>query len=420
MFQLNYQSHKSIYEQIVDNIKEQIMTGVLKENTPLPTVRELSQLLTINPHTVQKAFQTLDQEGYIYTIKNKGIFVSSIKHVKRDEEKAKAIINTIVESYKELIYMGMSQEEIHNKILEKMKGDLMIKVKDLYKVIDDEVVLDHLNMQVEEGSIYGLIGPNGAGKTTLIRHLVGVLKQDSGKIFIESQPIYENIELKRKIGYISDAMYFIETNLIRNANVYKELYPSWNQDRFEELYKTFKLSPTKKIQTFSKGMRKQASFCLIMSTMPDYLILDEPIDGLDPIARKLVWKYIIDDVAQRNLTVLISSHNLKELEGIVDHVGILYKGKIMREFDLEYIQTHIHKIQVSFGDKEVNLDPLNIVYQEERGSVKILIIEDSLLNIRKVIGEQSPLIFDILPLSLEELFMYEVGGEDDDIQKLIF
>ena len=296
----------------------------------------------------------------------------------------------------------------------------MIKVKDLYKVIDGEVVLDHLNMQVEEGSIYGLIGPNGVGKTILIRHLVGVLKQDAGKIFIESQPVYENIELKRKIGYISDAMYFIETNLERNAKVYKDLYPSWNQERFEELYKRFKLNPTKKIQTFSKGMRKQASFCLIMSTMPQYLILDEPIDGLDPVARKLVWKYIIDDVAQRNLTVLISSHNLKELEGIVDHVGILYKGKIMREFDLEYIQTHIHKIQVSFGDKEVNLDDLNIVYQEERGSVKILIIEDSLSNIRKVIGDQSHLIFDILPLSLEELFMYEVGGEDDDIQKLIF
>ena len=296
----------------------------------------------------------------------------------------------------------------------------MIKVKDLYKVIDGEVVLDHLNMHVEEGSIYGLIGPNGAGKTTLIRHLVGVLKQDSGKIFIESQPVYENIELKRKIGYISDAMYFIETNLERNAKVYKDLYPSWNQDRFEELYKTFKLNPTKKIQTFSKGMRKQASFCLIMSTMPEYLILDEPIDGLDPVARKLVWKYIIDDVAQRNLTVLISSHNLKELEGIVDHVGILYKGKIMKEFDLEYIQTHIHKIQVSFGDEEVNLDALNIACQEERGSVKILIIEDSLSHIRKVIGEKAPLIFDILPLSLEELFMYEVGGEDDDIQKLIF
>lgn len=122
MFQLNYQSHKSIYEQIVDNIKEQIMTGVLKENTPLPTVRELFQLLTINPHTVQKAFQTLDQEGYIYTIENKGTFVSSIKHVKRDEQKVKDTINVIVEGYKELIYMGMSQNEIHNKILEKMKG----------------------------------------------------------------------------------------------------------------------------------------------------------------------------------------------------------------------------------------------------------------------------------------------------------
>lgn len=122
MFQLNYQSHKSVYEQIVDNIKEQIMTGVLKENKQLPTVRELSQLLTINPHTVQKAFQTLDQEGYIYTIAGKGTFVSSRKYVKTDEEKAKDIINTIVEGYKELIYMGMSQDEIHNKILEKMKG----------------------------------------------------------------------------------------------------------------------------------------------------------------------------------------------------------------------------------------------------------------------------------------------------------
>lgn len=118
----------------------------------------------------------------------------------------------------------------------------MIKVKDLYKVIDGEVVLDHLNMQVEEGSIYGLIGPNGAGKTTLIRHLVGVLKQDAGKIFIESQPVYENIEIKRKIGYISDEMYFIETSLERNAKVYKDLYPSWNQERFEELYKTFFLN----------------------------------------------------------------------------------------------------------------------------------------------------------------------------------
>lgn len=228
----------------------------------------------------------------------------------------------------------------------------MIKVKDLYKVIDGEVVLDHLNMQLEEGSIYGLIGPNGAGKTTLIRHLVGVLKQDAGKIFIESQPVYENIELKRKIGYISDEMYFIETNLERNAKVYKDLYPSWNQERFKELYKTFKLNPTKKIQTFSKGMRKQASFCLIMSTMPKYLILDEPIDGLDPVARKLVWKYIIDDVAQRNLTVLISSHNLKELEGIVDHVGILYKGKIMKEFDLEYIQTIFIKYRFHLETKK--------------------------------------------------------------------
>lgn len=296
----------------------------------------------------------------------------------------------------------------------------MIRVKDLYKTIDDEVILNHLDMNVEDGSIYGLIGPNGAGKTTLIRHLVGVLKQDSGKINIESQPVYENSAIKNKIGYIPDDMYFIESSLKKNALLYKEIYPDWNQDRFEELVHTFKLSLKKKINTFSKGMKKQAAFCLIMSIMPQYLILDEPIDGLDPVARKLVWKYIIDDVAQRQMTVLISSHNLKELEGIVDHVGILYKGRMMKEFDLEYIQTNVHKIQVSFGDKEADLNALNIVYQEERGSVKMLIIEDSLTKIKTIIGDQYPLIFDILPLSLEELFMYEVGGEDHDIQKLIF
>lgn len=296
----------------------------------------------------------------------------------------------------------------------------MIKVKDLTKIIDDEVILDHLDMNVEDGSIYGLIGPNGAGKTTLIKHLVGVLKQDSGKINIESQPVYENSEIKKKIGYISDDMYFIESNLKKCAEVYKEFYPTWNQERYEELIHVFKLDPGKRINTFSKGMKKQASFCLVMSIMPQYLILDEPIDGLDPVARKIVWKYIIDDVAEREITVLISSHNLKELEGIVDHVGILYKGTMMKEFDLEYIQTNVHKIQVSFGDHKADLSDLNIVYQETRGSVRMLIIEDTLIHIKSVIGQYNPLIFDILPLSLEELFMYEVGGEDHDIQKLIF
>lgn len=296
----------------------------------------------------------------------------------------------------------------------------MIKVKELNKMIDGEVILDHFDMNVDDGSIYGLIGPNGAGKTTLIKHLVGVLKQDSGKICIDSQPVYENSELKKKIGYISDDFYFIDSTLNKNAQFYREFYSRWNQERFQELVQVFKLNPDKRINTFSKGMKKQAAFCLVMSIMPKYLILDEPIDGLDPVARKLVWKYIIDDVAQRQMTVLISSHNLKELEGIVDHVGILYKGTLMKEFDLEYIQTNVHKIQVSFGEREAHLDELNIVYQEQRGSIKMLIIEDSLPHIKDVIGSQHPLIFDILPLTLEELFMYEVGGEDHDIQKLIF
>ena len=296
----------------------------------------------------------------------------------------------------------------------------MIEIKKVSKSFDKIAAVSDVSLSIEQGQVFGLLGTNGAGKSTLLRMMAGVLKPDKGEILI-GEAVWDCVEAKQKFFYISDEQYFFpNATPLDMAAFYKTLYPAFNEKRFRKFLVKFTLQKDRKIQTFSKGMRKQALFCLIMSTMPEYLILDEPIDGLDPVARKLVWKYIIDDVAQRNLTVLISSHNLKELEGIVDHVGILYKGKIMKEFDLEYIQTHIHKIQVSFGDKEVNLDALNIAYQEERGSVKILIIEDSLSHIRKVIGEKAPLIFDILPLSLEELFMYEVGGEDDDIQKLIF
>ena len=297
----------------------------------------------------------------------------------------------------------------------------MIEIKNVTKKYGNYVAVEDISFKVEESSIYGLVGYNGAGKTTLLKTAAGILKPESGEVLFDSQNVYDNGKVRSSLLYVPDEVYFVKgASLQKMGKIYKGYFPNFNSKVFKNMTEAMGLDPKKNIGSFSKGMQRQAEVVLAMSTMPKYLILDEPIDGLDPVARKLVWKYIIDDVAQRNLTVLISSHNLKELEGIVDHVGILYKGKIMKEFDLEYIQTHIHKIQVSFGDKEVHLDDLNIAYQEERGSVKILIIEDSLSNIRKVIGDQSPLIFDILPLSLEELFIYEVGGEDDDVQKLIF
>ncbi len=298
----------------------------------------------------------------------------------------------------------------------------MIKVNNLDKSFDGFKALSDLNLNVKKGSIYGLVGTNGAGKTTLIKHVTGILRPDHGEIRIEDRPVYENISIKERMGYIPDDLYFFSTyNLKESAKFYRSIYPNWNQSRYEHMVKQFELSEKRKLSKFSKGMQKQAAFILTMSSMPDYLVLDEPIDGLDPIIRKLVWKYIVEDVAEREMTVLVSSHNLRELEGICDSIGILSKGKMMIERDLDELKSDIHKIQVAF--KSPAEDPykgLNVLHKESRGTVDLLIIRNRKDEVERVINESHPVIFDMLPLSLEEIFIYELGGGDNEIESIIF
>ena len=298
----------------------------------------------------------------------------------------------------------------------------MIKINNLSKSFDSFQALSDLNLNVKKGSIYGLVGTNGAGKTTLIKHVTGVLKQDRGEILIEGEPIYENIAIKERMGYIPDDLYFFASyNLKESAKFYRSIYPNWSQERYQYMVKQFELNEKRKLSKFSKGMQKQAAFILTMSAMPDYLILDEPIDGLDPIIRKLVWKYIVEDVAEREMTVLVSSHNLRELEGICDSIGILSKGKMMIERDLDELKSDIHKIQVAF--KTSVEDPykgLNVLHKESRGTVDLLIIRNRREVVESVINESHPVIFDMLPLSLEEIFIYELGGGDNEIEGIIF
>lgn len=298
----------------------------------------------------------------------------------------------------------------------------MIKVSNLDKSFDGFRALSDLNLNVRKGSIYGLVGTNGAGKTTLIKHVTGVLKQDQGEILIEGAPVYENIPVKERMGFIPDDLYFFSSyNLKESAKFYRSIYPNWSKERYTHMVKQFELNERRKLSKFSKGMQKQAAFILTMSSMPDYLILDEPIDGLDPIIRKLVWKYIIEDVAEREMTVLVSSHNLRELEGICDSIGILSKGKMMIERDLDELKSDIHKIQVAF--KESSDDPykgLNVLHKESRGTVDLLIIRNRKEMVESVINESHPVIFDMLPLSLEEIFIYELGGGDNEIESIIF
>ena len=298
----------------------------------------------------------------------------------------------------------------------------MIKVTNLDKTFDGFKALSDLNLNVKKGSIYGLVGTNGAGKTTLIKHVTGILNPDHGEILIEDSPVYENIPIKERMGFIPDDLYFFSTyNLKESAKFYRSVYPNWNQARFDHMVKQFELNEKRKLSKFSKGMQKQAAFILTMSSMPDYLILDEPIDGLDPIIRKLVWKYIVEDVAEREMTVLVSSHNLRELEGICDSIGILSKGKMMIERDLDELKSDIHKIQVAF--KTIVEDPykdLNVLHKESRGTVDLLIIRNRKDVVEATINESHPVIFDMLPLSLEEIFIYELGGGDNEIKSIIF
>ncbi|MCR5481648.1 MAG: ABC transporter ATP-binding protein [Clostridia bacterium] len=300
----------------------------------------------------------------------------------------------------------------------------MIKVKNAEKSFDGFKALNNLNLNVKKGSIYGLVGTNGAGKTTVIKHITGVLRLDSGEILIDGQNVYDNRSIKEKTGYIPDDLYFFATyNLREMAAIYKKLYPNWSEERFEEMLGVFKLDAKRKLSKFSKGMQKQAAFILIMSTMPEYLILDEPIDGLDPVVRKLVWKYIVDDVADREMTVLVSSHNLRELEGICDSIGILSKGSMLLERDLDDLKSDVFKVQVAFEEGSAPEDPyedLSVLHREKRGSVDLIIVRNKREVVEKAIRKYNPLVFDILPLTLEEIFIYELGGADNEIKGIIF
>lgn len=297
----------------------------------------------------------------------------------------------------------------------------MIEVKGVTKYFDNVKALDSLNINVKDGSIYGLVGTNGAGKTTIIKNLMGIYDIDSGEILISGEHVYENPDVKRKLGYVSDDMFFFHGYTLKDMRkFYKGIYHDWNDEKFNYLVRDFSLDIKRKISTFSKGMQKQAAIILALSIMPEYLILDEPIDGLDPIMRRKAWKHIIDDVASRNISVLISSHNLREMEGYCDYIGIISKGKMILERDLEDLKTDVHKVQVAFqGTSGREFPEINILHRESRGSVDLMIIRGKKEVIEDVIGRENPIVFDILPLSLEEIFVYELGGENNEIKEII-
>jgi len=297
----------------------------------------------------------------------------------------------------------------------------MISVSNLTKTFGDFKALDNLSLNVKKGSVYGLIGPNGAGKTTAIKHITGVYMQDSGEVLISGEHIFENIPLKSKLIYIPDDLYFFPAYTIKSmAKFYKDIYPTWNEERFEKLKAVFNMDINRRISRLSKGMQKQVAFWLGISTMPDVMILDEPVDGLDPVMRRRVWSLIMQDVADRDTTVLISSHNLRELEDVCDHVGVLHDGKVVIEKGIDEVKSDFHKIQVAFsGELPESIKTLDIRHITSHGSVNLMIVKGDREAAVKTLKDANPLLIDILPLTLEEIFIYELGGMGYDIHNVI-
>ena len=301
----------------------------------------------------------------------------------------------------------------------------MITIRDLHKSFDGREALDGINMTIEAGSIYGLVGTNGAGKTTIIKHMAGVLRPDAGEISYDGSPVYENPEVKQRIGYIPDELFFpVSYTLNDMGRQYSSMYRAWDEERFEELTGIFRLDRAMQLRSMSKGMKKQAMFALVLACTPDYLLLDEPMDGLDPIVRRIVWKQIVDDVADREMHVLVSSHNLRDLETICDHVGIISKGRTVIEKDLDSVREGVNKVQVAFRPEDRDkaeeiMSRLNILRRDKNGSVELLIVGNDAAAIDGALGIADPLILDILPLSLEEVFIYELGGDNYDFSEIL-
>lgn len=296
----------------------------------------------------------------------------------------------------------------------------MIQVKELYKSFDSFKALSGLNITVPRGAVYGLVGPNGAGKSTLIRHLAGSYRQDSGEVLIDGQPVFENPAVKQRVAYIpDDVFYFAQSNVRELARFYQGMYPNFDRERFERLREVFGLDDKKPIRKLSKGMQKQAAFWVALSQMPEVVILDEPVDGLDPVMRRQVWSLLMSDVAERGTTVLVSSHNLRELEDVCDYVGIMDKGRMLIERELADLQQNIVKIQIAYPEGKGLPEGLNIIHSSSTGRLQQLILRGSSEELEAALSASEPLFMDFLPLSLEEIFIYELGGVHSEIKNLI-
>jgi len=412
MFQIDLKSRKSVYDQIIDNFKRLIKGGVLSPGESIPTVSELSKTLIANPNTVLKAYLELENQRYFSTDEGHEWFIAGVSDRTESDEHGEvtALYGRLHADIQALIDQGQSREDIGNLIGMGVKS--FIKLEGLSKKFESVVALNELNLNIKKGSIYGLVGMNGSGKSTIIKHLAGLYYPESGESRIDGMPTYDN-KHGLVIGYMPEDLYFLPGYNLKMlqkliAGKHKK---SWNQDRYEELVELFGLNEEQVLSTFSRGMQKQAGLILALSIMPDVLLLDEAIDGMDPIVRREAFKYIIEDVCDKEMTAVITSHNIRELDGICDTVGIIKDGKMLTERNLDEMRANIHKIQITFPTdfllQNYPYDDLEVLHMEELGSTDLLVVRGNEEAISQHLKSFNPLIYDLLPMTLEEIFIYE-------------
>ncbi|MCL2531357.1 MAG: ATP-binding cassette domain-containing protein [Oscillospiraceae bacterium] len=420
MFQIDLKSRKAVYDQIVDNFKRLIEKGALNPGEDLPAPRAMAKTLIVNPHTIQKAYLELENQGYFYTEDGQDWAIATDESNKEKMERkddVSALYGRLHADIQELIARGELREDIGKLI--GMGEQAYITLEDVNKNFNGVQALNALKMNVKKGSIYGLVGTNGSGKTTTLKHLAGIYYPDAGTIRVDGLAAYDNAHGKT-VGYMQEDLYFLPDYTMKMFHgFFKDKHKkTWNEDRYQEMMALFGLSDTQTVCTFSRGMQKQAGFIFAISAMPDVLLLDETIDGLDPIVRKQALKYIIEDVAEREMTVVLTSHNMRELDGICDTIGIIKAGRMVIERDLGDLRTNVHKIQVAFPpDFLLNnfpYDSLDVLHMEELGSTDLLVVRGKEDEIAKHIQQFAPLVYDHLPMTLEEIFIFETEDEIDD------
>lgn len=298
----------------------------------------------------------------------------------------------------------------------------MIEIKQVTKAFNHRNAVNDMTLTIQEGNVFGLLGTNGAGKSTLLRMVCGILKPDSGEILIDGIPVWDNVEAKSKFFFVSDEQYYFPNSTPRDlVSFYKKHYTDFDEDRFYRFLSRFALDPKRKIQTFSKGMKKQLSMLLGICTNVPYLICDETFDGLDPVMRQGLKSIFANEIEERNLTPIIASHNLRELEDICDHIGLLHQGGVLLSKDLEDLKCNLQKIQCLLPEEydstlKANLDILKF---ERRGKLITMTVRGNSDDILPIIEAQNPIYCEVLPLSLEEIFISETEVVGYDIKHLI-